>query len=511
MFQPQLADPPAWKDDLGNKTAYLTWQAQCHVALSRIGLYTTAMLERIPQALPTPAERHAIARCYGEWLEFTVTLHPYVCEMRIVKYPSGETHPVTGDMQYKRVVENISIHAHMEMSRLYYLLHYERLTREQRAMAGAPGPKGPTGPGSIGGLESVPDVICSLNHLKSHGNADVWCKGWANFGASPGLSQGSGPGLGDVPILAYTQSQVKAAIMLLTENLNEYPPCPDVVRMMELLFIANSVWMCLPSTRDILDAEDSYIDMEDGQTRRVSRSYIMWSTIYFGEVLRRLFYVRLIGRSKLPDPVRPSPAQVELMRRWIKRTVYKMPDDNFEDLHSQVVEECYAYPGDDLWMRFQWPDRTPARVEILAELRPVRSRAYQSEVMLSKEGLLAEDTHVTRMFVLGVVHQTLHGAHGLDFIRAIVVPNAKIESRGIYSVPCPLIVQVFSHFWLHDTLGPGPGTGPGGGGGGAVLWSTDIYETLAAWFLRLSREHRGFAFKTDLTSVIQDIFQTEAT
>jgi hypothetical protein len=80
-----------------------------------------------------------------------------------------------------------------------------------------------------------------------------------------------------------------------------------------------------------------------------------------------------------------------------------------------------------------------------------------------------------------------------------------------------LIVQVFSHFWLHDTLGPGLGGGGGGprgvlppSGGGAVLWSTDIYETLAAWFLRLSREHRGFAFKTDLTSVIQDIFQTEA-
>jgi hypothetical protein len=366
-------------DDVCIGLAYRKWQAQCHVAACCLGNYTSWMLARIhgtPSVLPTPVQLNEMRACYQRWLEYTVLHAPWMDELRTIKLPTTEIDEATGLLKVVRVTESVQFHVFFGLSRLWYCMQYEALMTQQRSLL--------TGKSTA---DEAADIVYCAAHIKE--------RALIEHGVWP-------TELRATPFLSYTQSQVKATIMSITETFADLPACSELVRIIELLFTANSVFLCVAGSRALLDAEYGYTDIGNDE-RQISRDYLCWSSVYFGQLLRRIYYLRLIGPNKFAD--RPPPAAVAQFKDWVKRAVIKMPDDTFEDLHSKTVDECYTYPGDDLYLHYQWPDRTPARGEILAELRPNRSAQYQSESQLSKQSVMAEDTHVTRMFIVGVLDQ----------------------------------------------------------------------------------------------------------
>lgn len=183
------------------------------------------------------------------------------------------------------------------------------------------------------------------------------------------------------------------------------------------------------------------------------------------------------------------------MRTWIKHSVKVMGEDVFYDLRESITEEAYNFPGDDLWMRYIYPDRTPSRAETLLELRPRQDARFKTEEQLQKDTILFEDTHVTRMFILATVDQIMRSRFSLDFMNLIMVPHAGIPRADLPTRRFPSLVQVFSYYWLHSDSGQ-------------VLWSHDIYETITAFLLHVRTHHGGIAHRTNINPLLQELFPT---
>ena len=211
-----LRDPPVMlgADDgdqqCSVKYVYLRWIDECHTVLSDIGNYTTAALQKIHSAAPGGSLSHAeiadIRACYSKWFEYTVLYAPWVEELRTLKFPG----PTAWDKP-RRVVENVQFHVFFELSRMWYCIHYGRLMEEQRRLV-------TTAASAAAGVP--PDICFSLAHTVER---DIWLR--AEWSTLPAEQKA-------LPFLSYTQRQVKAAMLVITENLAEYASLVVIVSPM---------------------------------------------------------------------------------------------------------------------------------------------------------------------------------------------------------------------------------------------------------------------------------------
>jgi hypothetical protein len=279
--------PPFFEgDQLGAdtpRTDVLAWKYELTARVARIARTLDPIIDGLLNRTP-PAfvDEQPLRDCYDAWLHVFCTQGPWLEEIDIVGLDDGVNE--LGQKKFRRVSENRAVVVFAELSRLWYVINYRRLYMQQQELLRS----------SVRNpllRDFVPDVEFALQHTKH----DLFTRNWprlcAHMSAIDGrakrgdvakaeqeedsktLAERRNP-IWTVPILAYNQSQVKAAVFLMTENLSEYPACSEVTRVIELLFTANSAWFCAGSTRNILTEDGFYMDIRDPKIRIINRDYM---------------------------------------------------------------------------------------------------------------------------------------------------------------------------------------------------------------------------------------------
>lgn len=256
------------------------------------------------------------------------------------------------------------------------------------------------------------------------------------------------------PVLKYTMQEVVYALLMLTEQLNHLPfaALQETQGLLEFLYTRHSMFVCQKQPAEVLDV---VYFVADGQP---NRDYLMFASIYFHAVQRRLFYSKLI-------PTRHVAAQPEALARceaWFEKEVlHPMSGETFDTLYAAACEESYVFPGDKEWFTYRHPDRPNHQLSSVLEcFRGDIVRKFASEYRLSKETIfsqLNQNTHTgycAKIFGLHAIENYVknHIASDLEWKEAVTITNEMIEgndTRLMREMETPYFLQMFSHFYVY--------------------------------------------------------------
>lgn len=206
----------------------------------------------------------------------------------------------------------------------------------------------------------------------------------------------------------------------------------------------------------------------------------LFASFFMGDIIKRFRYHELLKLrpiQMLPDLTH----RVERTEQWIRSIVTQMAEEAFTDMYCNGIEYAYKFPGDDEYFAYKWPNKVLTRASCLHQLRPHLVASFYSETNVSRETVLAGvyKSHVARHFILNAIseHIQMHTNGAVKWLSAVVIPVEALQG-AFYQLSanlCPLIVQIFSGYWVYD--------------GGCVHPSDNIYETIALWIYLLETKY----------------------
>lgn len=363
-----------------------------------------------------------------------------------------------------------AMHLFVELSRAHFILQYARLKKERAIL-----------------LESQKEnpsflVTYSLKTCKS----DFW-------------QQNDN----EKSILDYNQEEIMDMLLMLTKRANEMPFEKDCVQDFEMLVLAvftrNSIFFCQSCSIESLNLDNmrSKLPVSYCPTGYVpNRDYMIFVTIYFNALQRRLYYYSQMSRNI--QQVAVEPELTKKCEDWVRKTVVKnMGSEGFEDTYMATCEECFRFSGDKEWFGYRYPGRPLTLGPLLDCIRPAEAKAYFIAYKVTLEPVLdaavGRNDHQgyrSRQFVLNAIDQYIRAQYNTPWLDAVMIVNESIErsSDKLCKTLCPCLLQVLSDFWVYS--------------GGKIYPTSNIYETIVTWFKVLKEEYRCRLFRVDLSPLV---------
>jgi hypothetical protein len=256
------------------------------------------------------------------------------------------------------------------------------------------------------------------------------------------------------PVLKYTMQEVVYALLMVTEQINRLPfaAVQETQAVLEALYTRHAMFVCEKQAAEVLDV---VYFVSNGQP---NRDYLMFASVYFHAVQRRLFYTKLIPHRTLvmrEDVVARCEAWFE------KEVVHTLSGETFDALYAAACEESYVFPGDKEWFTYRHPDRPNHQLSSVLEcFRGDIVRKFASEYRLSKETIFSQrnqHTHTgycAKIFGLHAIENYVknHISSDLEWKEAVTITNEMIEgndTRLMREMETPYFLQMFSHFYVY--------------------------------------------------------------
>jgi hypothetical protein len=457
---------PSYQDIHSHRRGHRYGYWKFYEALNQWAQFNTRGLQKIVAKQPLDGHYEELQQIHKHALEVFITEYSGWATLTII----SEKEPVRNLEDLEKRLKEVSISASsgggngpirhtvasdifMELSRTHFILMHQQLLDESAR---------------INRLSELPEarlyrVLWSLEH--------------ASF--FTGNSK---------PIMSYKQSEIMALLFHVTEHLDYLPinAVEELRHILLLLYTRNSIFFCERTHSDVLDLPGAVDNVP-------SRDYMIFCSIYFHTIQRRLYFYDTCTRRKLVPPLGRSTARIAL---FIEHEI-KLGEENFEEEYKKACEEAYEFPGDLEWFKYENPDVPPQTGPILDCYRKELAKKYYTTYRATQDVVLAavqqptQSGHAARCFVLNLFDQYMRIHHKIPWKDAIVIKNSAIErnEKKLFSKKsAPFLVQVVSRFWVYCNR---------------VVYMTDnLYEAIAYW-LHLLREHYGGKlFGVDLNGLI---------
>lgn len=302
------------------------------------------------------------------------------------------------------------------------------------------------------------------------------------------------------PVSKYSQRNVYDAVMLLTERINDYPYCEEVVLFIELLTARIGYLLSVSGDEKLFDI-DRYRDyMPEFKEYRCNRVFIHWCAFYFYELLQRVHYASIMMNLRITEfsdvLIHKTDEMVAALKESIAYLAKDMGRDDFLIMYKLCYDEYYDFPGDDNFVRVLHPGGVGNRGDILMELRQERQAPlFFSETSLDVatilEKVITGTSHISRIFILNLLDRFFSMESGIAFRNAVVIDQSGIQMSQFKiiesSVPC--LISIFSAPFLNYKF--------------AVYENYDLYETLVAWLLYIRHEKNGFVLRKNISTQIR--------
>ena len=305
------------------------------------------------------------------------------------------------------------------------------------------------------------------------------------------------------PIQMFGQSEIMDGLLYITEQINHIPA--DKIEWLEkrheALFTRCSVLFCEHNTEQLFDVPSMRERDDDGEYRP-NEAFLVYCTIYFNAIQRRLFYYHLVERcfqSELPplDPGR--------FKTFLEGPVCKfLGSDSIEDLYTKACDEAYEFPGDRAWYKYVYPAIDASRGAVLQHTRTLYAESYRTESHVSRRPILVGVSdgghrgYCCRTFVLEAFDRYISAYAGCNNWKSCVaISNSQLSTAEgqakLMQGQMPLLVQITSRYWVYSK---------------ASIWRTDcIYEAIACWCYILKRDYEGQLLDRDFNLFIDKILE----
>ena len=339
------------------------------------------------------------------------------------------------------------------------------------------------------------------------------------------------------PVFQYKQTEIIMALKFLTYYVNEIPTEDTIVidyevdadvetsvsvsaieetRMFfEALFMRNSLFFCEVMTDQELDNEDmrSHVNIQDDcnddddddeavHYYQPNRLYCAFCSFYMGSVLRRFYYYDHLKENQM-DPIVDLGLLTEEIEQatqrtetWLKDIASKMPEESILDMYAEVCEEAYQFPGDERYFGFKYPRKIKSTNAFLQWMRPALSKQFHSEGNVSLSSIFSSvhRSHVSRCFILHLLHSYLKIQRSIKWMHAVLVDNEGIElsRHRLMANRAPLLVQPMGRYWPYDQ--------------GKIYRCDSIYKSIALWFWLLQERYNSQLYGIGLHPFIKAIW-----
>jgi hypothetical protein len=309
--------------------------------------------------------------------------------------------------------------------------------------------------------------------------------------------------LQNTPIMKFTQSQVIQFLIWLTTAITYMPIEEEAVeelrKLVQTLFTRNSVFLCQTCTADTLNVPEYRAEQSVKNQYSVNRAYIKFCSIYFNQLLRRLYYFdRLTG---IVQPL-PDDTHADVIAHWIKTTVCPVLGvEGFEDCYAHACEQVFTFAGDVEWFQYKYPERPSVHGPVLDCVRPALFRQYTGLSRVSLEPVLSAvyqsdiQGACSRRFILLAVDQYMRTCFGAHWYNATVVENTAIEKSQIQLIktPCPCLIDILGHgYWVYTK-------------NTRVYPTTHIYHSLSVWLQQLKEDYNCKLFHLSLSEIVDEV------
>lgn len=355
--------------------------------------------------------------------------------------------------------KEVRMHIFVELSRAWWILHYNTLVDEQR---------------DIESRRGVPDPNRDYMLFYHPSTSDKW-------------------------VIKYNQADIMDALLEITGFI-KYVPSSEMEELrqyVDMLFARNAVFFCEECGPEILNVPSMY----DETHRRPTMDYLMFTSIYFRAILRRFFYLKTFpiyeGAFEIPQHY------IDACKRWFEGEVCTMlGTQGFEELYKKACDQAYDFPGDLEWFKYRNPVAGEHRGSILNSIRKETAKRYFSEYRISKEVILAamnvmdHQGHCARTFFWMAVDAYMMAHYKLEWANGVIVREQDLESEQVkfYRPKSPTIVEQFSLFQCFYNK--------------KIYQSDNIYETMAAWLYMVKKHYGGRIFGVNLSPCIEKVIQS---
>ncbi len=300
---------------------------------------------------------------------------------------------------------------------------------------------------------------------------------------------------GGKPIMAYKQSEVVSLLFHLTERLDSLTmgAVEELRHILLLVYTRNSVFFCQKTTLEILDYPRGRMAEESAVIP--SREYMVFCSIYFHALQRRLYMYDTCVRKNVPRIASGR------FQHFVEHEI-KLGSETFEEEYKKACEEAYVFPGDLEWFKYQNPDMPVQIGSILDCYRKEMAKRYYTTYRISQDVVLAaaqqptHSGHASRIFIVNIVDQYLRIHYKIPWKDGIVIRNGAIESneKKLFSKKtAPFLVQVCSRLWVYSDK--------------VVYMTDDIYEAITFWLYLLRENYGGKLFGVDINEFIDRILK----
>lgn len=321
------------------------------------------------------------------------------------------------------------------------------------------------------------------------------------------------------PISEYALSETRALAMFLTQYLNDVreTQMEEFGRVFRILWIrCTQLMVCQyeekewPFTLDeeefrgVLPAAAAPAPVVAAEAL-ANRRYAVFCSFYLGEITRRFFHHEELSLNRLTPDLLPNADLLSRMRarmiNWIYHVVDSFAEEAFEEMYMSIVtadEGGYAYPGDDGWFRYAFPQRVPSRGACVTTLRPHMYKRFYSETQVTRRLIVnqCENSHLARLFVLRAVDEHIKLTHArVEWLTGVVIDNSGME-MSVYALKgglAPLLVQVFSSYWVYYR--------------GQVYPTDDLFTTLALWWWLLREQFDSKLYNIDMSDFMTNTLE----
>jgi hypothetical protein len=302
----------------------------------------------------------------------------------------------------------------------------------------------------------------------------------------------------------YSQNDIFDTVLFLTERIDELTCDEETIEefrtFVYALYTRNGALFCEATTADTLDMPNMRTPTTVKHLFVPNQDYMMFCTIYFNHLLRRLYYYDKLkenmGSVELPS------GSVQRCKEWVKTSVLdSLGTEGFEDAYSSACEQCYHFPGDTQWFQYRYPARQPVTGPVLDCIRPVFAKRYFSDDRVTKDPILAavdrcdHQGQCSRVFVLVALDQYMKTHYNASWRDAVVIDNEGIELSQFKLVKAnaPCLLQLLSRYWVYDQ---------------ARIYPCDnIYSAITTWMYILREKYNAALFGVSLATLTQLILQ----
>jgi len=300
------------------------------------------------------------------------------------------------------------------------------------------------------------------------------------------------------PVMSYKQSEIIDLLFQITERLDSVTitAVEELRHILLLVYTRNSVFFCQRMRPDVLDYPRGRTDAGNG-TFIPSREYMVFCSIYFHAIQRRLYMYDTCIKKKVPTIGKNAGDSATARFKHFVEHDIKLGSENFEEEYKKSCEEAFVFPGDLEWFKYQNPDMPVQIGSILDCYRKDMAKRFYTNYRITQDVVLAavqqptHSGHSSRLFIINIIDQYLRIHYKIPWKDGVVIKNAGIESneKKLFSKKsAPFLVQVCSRLWVYCNK--------------IVYMTDDIYEAITFWMHLLKEHYGGKLFGVDLSEFI---------